>query len=86
VDEAYYVGFRVADQETGLDPNGHTQGVTGPIGDCKVDDIRTRLQSLSSAGAEAHQDVKDVGGGKLTATVNELSRQHHRSYSVTLVP
>jgi len=29
VDEAYYVGFRVGDQEIGLDPNGHKQGMTG---------------------------------------------------------
>lgn len=28
-DEAYYVGFRVGDQEIGLDPNGHNAGMTG---------------------------------------------------------
>ena len=28
VDEAYYVGFKVGDQEIGLDPNGHGQGMT----------------------------------------------------------
>ena len=71
VDEAYYVGFRVADQEIGLDRNERPQGVPGPIGYCNVDDIRSRLQSLLSAGAEPHQDVKDVGGGKLTATVKD---------------
>jgi len=27
--EAYYVGFRVGDQEIGLDPNGHKHGMTG---------------------------------------------------------
>ena len=26
VDEAYYVGFRVGDQEVGLDPHGHSKG------------------------------------------------------------
>ena len=31
-DEAYYVGFRVGDQEIGLDPHGHNQGMTGPVG------------------------------------------------------
>ena len=30
-DEAYYVGFRVGDQEIGLDPYGHQKGMTGPI-------------------------------------------------------
>ena len=28
-DAPYYVGFRVADQEIGLDPNGHKAGLTG---------------------------------------------------------
>lgn len=28
-DEAYYVGFKVGDQEVGLDPNGHKDGMTG---------------------------------------------------------
>ncbi len=27
-DEAYYVGFRVGDQEVGLDPNGPSAGMT----------------------------------------------------------
>src|SRR5438034_2127326 len=30
-DKPYYVGFRVGDQEIGLDPNGHKAGLTGPI-------------------------------------------------------
>ena len=28
VDQAYYVGFRVAGQDIGLDPNGHRAGMT----------------------------------------------------------
>jgi hypothetical protein len=31
MDEPYYVGFRVADQDVGLDPHGHSQGMTGLI-------------------------------------------------------
>jgi hypothetical protein len=31
VDEPYYVGFRLGDQEFGLDPNGHRQGTPGPV-------------------------------------------------------
>ena len=30
-DTAYYVGFRVGDQEIGLDPNGHKAGMTPTI-------------------------------------------------------
>ena len=70
-DEAYYVGFRVGDQELGLDPHGHSQGMTGPVGYCNVDDIRSTLKALLDAGAEAQQEVKDVGGGRLIASVKD---------------
>jgi len=70
-DEAYYVGFRVGDQEIGLDPNGHNQSMTGPVGYYHVDDIKKSLQLLLDNGAQAQQDVKDVGGGKLIATVKD---------------
>lgn len=70
-DEAYYVGFRVGDQEIGLDPNGHNQGMTGPVGYFHVSNIKNSLQSLLDAGAQVHQEVKDVGGGKLIASVKD---------------
>lgn len=66
-DEAYYVGFRVGDEEIGLDPNGHSQGMTGPVDYYHVSDIKSSLQSLLDAGATTQQDVKDVGGSKLIA-------------------
>ena len=71
MDEAYYVGFRVGDQEIGLDPNGHKQGMTGPMGYFHVSDIKNSLQSLLEAGAQLQQEVKDVGGGKLIASVKD---------------
>jgi predicted enzyme related to lactoylglutathione lyase len=71
VDEAYYVGFRVGDQEIGLDPRGHSQGMTGPVGYWHVDDIKKILQLLLDAGAQAQQEVRDVGGGKLIASVKD---------------
>jgi len=71
MDEAYYVGFRVGDQEIGLDPNGHKQGMTGPVGYFRVSDIKNSLQSLLDAGAQVQQEVKDVGGGKLIAWVKD---------------
>jgi predicted enzyme related to lactoylglutathione lyase len=71
VDGAYYVGFRVGDQEIGLDPNGHKQGMTGPIGYYQVDDIKKSLQSLLDAGGQVQQDVKDVGMGMLIAWVKD---------------
>ena len=70
-DEAYYVGFRVGDQEIGLDPHGHNQGMTGPVGYFHVSDIQQSLQALLDAGAHTQQAVTDVGGGKLIASVKD---------------
>ncbi len=70
-DEPYYVGFRVGDQEIGLDPHGHNQGMTGPVGYFHVSDIQQSLQALLDAGAHTQQAVTDVGGGKLIASVKD---------------
>ncbi len=70
-DEAYYVGFRVGDQELGLDPNGHSQGMTGPVGYWEVDDIEETLALVLGVGAEEQQPIIDVGGGKLIASVKD---------------
>jgi predicted enzyme related to lactoylglutathione lyase len=71
MDEAYYVGFNVEGQDVGLDPNGHSKGMTGPVGYWNVDDITESLAALLEAGAEAQQPISDVGGGKLIATVKD---------------
>ena len=71
MDEAYYVGFDVPGQHVGLDPNGHSKGMTGPVGYWHVDDINESLKVLLDAGAETQQEVKDVGGGKLIASVKD---------------
>ncbi|OZM77029.1 VOC family protein [Pseudonocardia sp. MH-G8] len=68
MDEVYYVGFSVAGQDIGLDPHGHR---SGPVSYWQVEDIRAGVTALVEAGAVAHQDVKDVGGGKLTAAVKD---------------
>jgi len=71
MDEVYYVGFKVGGQDIGLDPRGHGQGMTGPVGYWHVDDIKSSVKALLDAGAEALQEVKDVGGGKLIASVKD---------------
>lgn len=71
MDEAYYVAFSVGGQHIGLDPHGHSQGMTGPVGYWHVDDIRKSMKLLLDAGAQARQEVKDVGGGKLIATATD---------------
>jgi predicted enzyme related to lactoylglutathione lyase len=71
MDGEYYVGFRVGEQEIGLDPHGHAKGLTGPVGYRRVDDIQKSLQFLLDAGAQVQQAVKNVGGGRLTALVKD---------------
>ncbi|MFD9004926.1 VOC family protein [Streptomyces sp. NPDC059582] len=70
-DEPYYVGFKDAGQDVGLDPNGHAKGMTGPVPYWHVSDIRTQLAALLAAGAEPLQDVQDVGNGRLIASVKD---------------
>ena len=70
-DEPYYVGFSVGDQEVGLDPNGHSQGMMGPVAYWHLEDIKTTLSQLLDAGAEVQNAIRDVGGGKLIATVKD---------------
>lgn len=67
-DAPYYVGYRVGDHEVGLDPNGHRDGLTAYW---EVDDIRSAFGTLIEGGADTLQDVKEVGGGKLTASVKD---------------
>jgi predicted enzyme related to lactoylglutathione lyase len=70
-DEPYYVGYKDAGQDVGLDPNGHAKGMTGPVPFWHVSDLRARLAALLDAGAELLQDVQDVGGGRLIASVKD---------------
>jgi predicted enzyme related to lactoylglutathione lyase len=69
VDGTYYVGFRVGDQQIGLDPHGHKEGMTGYF---HVSDIKMSLQALIDAGAQTLQEIKDVGGGRLIASVKDV--------------
>ena len=71
VDQAYYVGFRVGDLEIGLDPYGHSKGITGPVVYVSVADIQSSLKQLLEAGAQPLQAVQDVGGGKLIARIKD---------------
>ena len=70
-DEPYYVGYKAAGQDIGLDPNGHAKGMTGPVPYWHVDDIAATLAALVTAGAETLQDVQDVGGGRKIAFLKD---------------
>ena len=67
-DQPYYVGFKVGGQDIGLVPNSLEGGMTAFY---HVDDIKDSLQILVDAGAEVVQDIKNVGGGRLIASVKD---------------
>jgi predicted enzyme related to lactoylglutathione lyase len=68
MDKPYYVGFKAGDQDIGLDPHGHRSGAVGYF---HVGDIKAAFQALTDAGAEVDEEIKDVGGGRLIASVKD---------------
>lgn len=71
MDEPYYVQYAADGLEVGLDPNGHSKGMTGPVTYWQVSDIKASVEGLVGAGGTIQQDVNDVGGGRLIATVQD---------------
>lgn len=69
MDEPYYVGWNTDGQDIGLDPHGPRKGMTVPVAYWHVTDIHTTLAALLEAGATEKDAIRDVGGGKLIATV-----------------
>jgi len=69
-DQPYYVGFKIDDQDIGLIPNNPEAGMTAFY---HVDDIKNSLQILVDAGAAIIQDIKNVGGGRLIASVKDTN-------------
>jgi predicted enzyme related to lactoylglutathione lyase len=70
-DAPYYVGFEAAGQHIGLVPGGGPQGMTAPVAYWHVSDIAAKLDEVTSAGAVVKEPVRDVGGGRLVATVTD---------------
>jgi len=67
----YYVGFDAAGQHIGLVPGGGPQGMTSPVAYWHVSDIEAKLAEVTAAGATIKDPVRDVGGGRLVATVSD---------------
>ena len=55
--------------------------MTGPVGYWHVDDINERASNDFAAGAEVQHAVRDVGGGKLIATVKDVDGNLMGSFS-----
>jgi len=71
-DSPYYVGFEAAGQQIGLVPNGGPQSMTSPVAYWRVPDIEAKLAEVTAAGATVKEPARDVGGGRLVATVTDL--------------
>jgi predicted enzyme related to lactoylglutathione lyase len=71
VDGPYYVGYEAEGQQIGLVPNGGPQGMTSPLAYWHVPDIEAKLAEVTAAGATIKDPPRDVGGGRLVATVSD---------------
>jgi predicted enzyme related to lactoylglutathione lyase len=70
-DESYYVGFGAEGQHIGLVPGGGPQGMNSPVAYWHVSNIEAKLAEVTAAGATVNEPVRDVGGGRLVATVTD---------------
>jgi predicted enzyme related to lactoylglutathione lyase len=70
-DSDYYVGYDVAGQHIGLVPGGGPQGMSSPVAYWHVPDIEAKLAEVTAAGATVKDPVRDVGNGRLVATVTD---------------
>ena len=67
-DSPYDVGFDVEGQHIGLVPGGD---MTSPVAYWHVPDIEAKLAEVTAAGATLKESPRDVGGGRLVATVTD---------------
>jgi predicted enzyme related to lactoylglutathione lyase len=70
-DSPYYIGFDAGGQHIGLVPGGGPQGMTSPVAYWHVEDIEAKLAEVTAAGATVKEPARDVGGGRLVATVTD---------------
>jgi predicted enzyme related to lactoylglutathione lyase len=70
-DAEYYVGFDVSGQHIGLVPGGGPQAMTSPVAYWHVDDLDAKLAEVTAAGATVKDSPRDVGGGRMVATVTD---------------
>jgi predicted enzyme related to lactoylglutathione lyase len=70
-DASYYVGYDTEGQHIGLVPGGGPQGMTSPVAYWEVPDIEAKLAEVTAAGAKLKDPVRDVGNGRLVATVTD---------------
>ena len=70
-DSSYYVGYEAGGQHIGLVPGGGPQGMTSPVAYWHVSDLEAKLAEVTAAGATVNEPPREVGGGRLVATVTD---------------
>ena len=66
-----YVGYEAEGQQIGLVPGGGPQGITSPVAYWHVSDIEAKLAEVTDVGATVHEPPREVGGGRLAATITD---------------
>lgn len=69
-DAPYYVGYDIAGQHVGLVPGGGAQ-MGSPVAYWAVPDIAEKVHELTAVGAGLKEPPRDVGGGRVVATVTD---------------
>jgi predicted enzyme related to lactoylglutathione lyase len=67
-DSPYYVGFDAEGQHIGLVPGSE---MSSPVAYWHVADIEAKIAEVTAAGATVNEAPRDVGGGRLVATVTD---------------
>ena len=70
-DAPYYVGYETPGQHIGLVPRGSAHGMDSPVAYWAVPDIEAKLAELTAAGATVNESPREVGGGRLVASVTD---------------
>jgi predicted enzyme related to lactoylglutathione lyase len=70
-DGPYYVGYEAEGQQIGLVPGGGPQGMTSPVAHWHVPNIEAKLAEVTAAGATVKEPPRDVGAGRLVATITD---------------
>jgi predicted enzyme related to lactoylglutathione lyase len=70
-DGPHYVGYEAKGQQIGLVPGGGPQKMTSPVAHWHVPNIEAKLAEVTAAGATVKEPPRDVGAGRLVATITD---------------
>lgn len=71
--EHYYVGFKLAGYELGLDPNAISEGITQPITYWSVDNIEEEVTRLVALGMSLHEPIQELSSDVKIAKLKDAA-------------